>query len=507
MALSSLAPFFSTNSISISPYLSKFSTTTKTRTINLKNSKFRLFTTPKCTTISALSDPYVLQIAETLEDSLPSTSSPSLQKLRDNSSNTLLSTPWPSRKDEPFRFTDTSFLKNSTILPTPPPKNQSLSPKNESLSPKNESLSPKSESLDTLLPTLSIIDGYITDSLTEFTDFPNGVYVGSLLSVDSETILKRVSEYEFRFKGDLFYSLNGVGTPDIVLVYVPEGCKVENPLNLRYVSVEGSEKESKSLPFSNPRVLVLVEKGGEISIVEEYVGGDKDNKCYWTNSVMEVVVGEGGKVNHSYIQNQSFNAAHIKWTWVQQESNSTYEHIEVSTGGKLSRHNIHIQQVGPDTVTELSTFHMCVSDQTQDLHSRLVLDHPRGVSQQIHKCIVAHSSGQAVFDGNVQVNRYAQQTDAGQLTRSLLLEPRATVNVKPNLQIIADDVKCSHGAAISDLEEDQLFYFRARGIDAETARKALIFSFAAEVVDRFPNASIRKKVETHIRELLDPSRL
>ncbi|XP_059275701.1 protein ABCI7, chloroplastic-like [Lycium ferocissimum] len=490
MPLSALSPTFSTNPsvslTSISPYLSKFTTTTKTRRISKKIGVF----TPKFSPISALSDPYVLQIAETLEDSVPSTSSPPLQKLRDNSSNTLLSTPWPSRKDEPFRFTDTSFLKNSTIQPTPPPKKESLSPKNETL--------------DTLLPTLSIIDGYITSSLNQLTDFPNGVYVGSLLSVDSEAILKRVSEYEFSFKGDLFYSLNGVGTPDVVLVYVPEGCKVENPLLLRYISVEGSEKESKSLPFSNPRVLVLVEKGGEISIVEEYVGGDKD-KCYWTNSVMEVVVGEGAKVNHSYIQNQSFNAAHIKWTWVQQESNSTYEHIEVSTGGKLSRHNIHIQQVGPDTVTELSTFHMCVSDQTQDLHSRLVLDHPRGVSQQIHKCIVAHSSGQAVFDGNVQVNRYAQQTDAGQLTRSLLLEPRATVNVKPNLQIIADDVKCSHGAAISDLEEDQLFYFRARGIDAETARKALIFSFAAEVVDRFPNASIRKRVETHIRELLDPS--
>ncbi|KAK4363359.1 hypothetical protein RND71_018600 [Anisodus tanguticus] len=478
MALSALAP------ISISPSLSKFTTTR----INHKAPKGGIFTT-KFTPISALSDPYVLQIAETLEDSLPSTSSTPLQKLRDNSSNTLLSTPWPSKKDEPFRFTDTSFLKNSTIQPTPPPKNESLS-----------------LSIDTLLPTLSIIDGYITKSLSDLTEFPIGVYVGSLLSVDSETILKRVSEYEFSFKGDLFWSLNGVGTPDVVLVYVPEGCKVENPLSLRYVSVEGSDKESKSLPFSNPRVLVLVEKGGEISIVEEYVsGGDKD-KCYWTNSVMEVVVGEGAKVNHSYIQNQSFNAAHIKWTWVEQESNSTYEHIEVSTGGKLSRHNIHIQQVGPDTVTELSTFHMCVSDQTQDLHSRLVLDHPRGVSQQIHKCIVAHSSGQAVFDGNVQVNRYAQQTNAGQLTRSLLLEPRATVNVKPNLQIIADDVKCSHGAAISDLEEDQLFYFRARGIDAETARKALIFSFAAEVVDRFPNASIRKKVETHIRELLDPSR-
>ncbi|TMW87727.1 hypothetical protein EJD97_019552 [Solanum chilense] len=485
MALCALSPTFSTNPSASSTSLSK------TRRIIQKNPKFSVFTTPKFTPISALSDPYVLQIAETLEDSLPSTSSTPLQKLRISSSDTLLSTPWPSRKDEPFRFTDTSFIKNSRIEPIQPPKVPSLSSLDVSV--------------DTLLPTLSIVDGYIMDSLSQLNEFPSGVYVGSLLRVDSEAILKRVSEYEFSSKGDLFWSLNGVGTPDVVLVYVPEGCKVENPLLLRYISVEGSDKESKALPFSNPRVLVLVEKGGEISIVEEYVGGDTD-KCYWTNSVMEVVVGEGAKVSHSYIQNQSFNAAHIKWTWVQQESTSKYEHIEVSTGGKLSRHNIHIQQVGPDTVTELSTFHMCISDQTQDLHSKLVLDHPRGVSQQIHKCIVAHSSGQAVFDGNVQVNRYAQQTDAGQLTRSLLLEPRATVNVKPNLQIIADDVKCSHGAAISDLEEDQLFYFRARGVDAETARKALIFSFAAEVVDRFPNASIRKKVETHIRELLDPSR-
>lgn len=103
------------------------------------------------------------------------------------------------------------------------------------------------------------------------------------------------------------------------------------------------------------------------------------------------------------------------------------------------------------------------------------------------------------------VGRYAQQTDAGQLTRSLILEPRATVNVKPNLQIIADDVKCSHGAAICDLEEDQLFYFQARGIDLQTARKSLIISFGAEVIDRFPSNDLRKKVELHVKKLLDPA--
>lgn len=101
--------------------------------------------------------------------------------------------------------------------------------------------------------------------------------------------------------------------------------------------------------------------------------------------------------------------------------------------------------------------------------------------------------------------RFAQQTDAGQLTRSLLLEPRATVNVKPNLQIIADDVKCSHGAAISDLEESQLFYFLARGISLETARKALLVSFGAEVVERLPHSSVKRQVESQIRELLYPT--
>ncbi|KAK2989327.1 hypothetical protein RJ640_017984 [Escallonia rubra] len=122
-----------------------------------------------------------------------------------------------------------------------------------------------------------------------------------------------------------------------------------------------------------------------------------------------------------------------------------YELVEVSTGGKLSRHNVRVWQIGPDI----------------DLHSRIVLDHPRVVSRQLHKSIVAHSLGEAILDGNVQVNSWQLgilsykpkwqnlSPDAGQLTRSLVLEPRASVNVKPNLQIIAGDVKCSHRAAIS----------------------------------------------------------
>lgn len=354
------------------------------------------------------------------------------------------------------------------------------------------------------MPNLVFVDGFIVNTLTQLGDLPKEVFVGSLSNLRSDSeIVKRVNDFVSSFEGDLFCYLNGVGTQDLVVIYVPEGCKIESPLCLRYYSLEGADSGLKELPISNPRVMVVVEKGGEIGVVEEYVGGDGD-KSYWANSVTEFALGEGAKVTHSYIQSQSLNAAHFKWTSVQQESSSTYELVEVSTGGKLSRHNLHVQQLGARTMTKLSTFHLALNDQTQDLHSKLVLDHPQGFSRQLHKCIVAHSAGQAVFDGNVKVNRYAQQTDAGQLTRSLLLEPRATVNVKPNLQIIADDVKCSHGAAISDLEEDQLFYFRARGVDLDTARKALVFSFGAEVVEQLPYNFLRNKVETQIKELLDP---
>nr|DAD34940.1 TPA_asm: hypothetical protein HUJ06_005580 [Nelumbo nucifera] len=342
---------------------------------------------------AALSDPFVLEIAQTLEDSVstPSPSSlppPPLQKLRDTSSESILSMSWPTRKDEPFRFIDTSFIKQSRIHPIPIP-------------------SPSSDlagiSSDTQFPSLVIVDGHIVPSASQLSGFPDGVYVGSISGISSEAIMEKVLQLVSDFHdGDLFWSLNGIGAPDVTVIFVPAGCQVEKPLHLRFYSREGGEIGSNYMPLSSPRVLVLVEKGGEIGIIEEYSGGDAD-KCYWANSVIQLALEEEAKIHHSYIQAQTASAAHIKWTFVRQESSSNYELVEISAGGKLSRHNLHVQQVGPDTITELSAFHLSVSDQTQDLHSRLVLDHPRGYSRQLHKSIVAHSSGQAVFDGNIKI--------------------------------------------------------------------------------------------------------
>jgi Fe-S cluster assembly protein SufD len=155
--------------------------------------------------------------------------------------------------------------------------------------------------------------------MSKISEFPDGVYVGSLSNLSgkvAERVLELVSGLD---GGDLFWSINGMGAPDLTVVYVPEGVRVENPVHLGYLSLQGSKEGSKDLYISNPRVLVVVEKGGEVDIIEEFSNDDEnENEFYWSNAVLEVVIGEGGKVRHSYIQTQSLLAAHIKWTSVRQ---------------------------------------------------------------------------------------------------------------------------------------------------------------------------------------------
>ncbi|KAJ4806061.1 NON-INTRINSIC ABC protein 6 [Rhynchospora pubera] len=429
---------------------------------------------------------FVLELAEKLEDSL-SLPLPPIQPLRDTSSQSLVSTPWPTRQSEPFRFTDISYL---TKYPVVPAQIQTI---------------PSSFPLNSSLPIqITLINGLLNPSLSRIPSLPAGVFVGSIKDVPQGPISEKISSAiascsEFKEK-DVFWDFNNVGAADVAVIFVPAGVKVLDPVHLMFC-YSGSGKEEE-MSMCNPRVLVVVEEDAEVSVVEEHFGFDGAGR-YWANPVMEIFIGERGKVSHSYVQRQPLNAAHIKWTVARQEASSTYEHVEVSIGGLLSRHNLHIQQLGPETVTELSTFDLVSqSNQIQDLHSRLVLDYPKGYSRQLHKCIVCNSAGRAVFDGNIRVNRFAQNTDAGQQTRSLLLAPKALVTVKPNLQIIADDVKCAHGAAISDLDQNELFYFQARGLDLKTARNALVYYFGADVIRRIPFKPIRETAASEVKKLL-----
>lgn len=223
---------------------------------------------------------------------------------------------------------------------------------------------------------------------------------------------------------------------------------------------------------------------------------------YLTNAVAEFELDDRAQLKHSYVELEDAGAAHMKATLVNQGRESSYTLTETRIGGSLSRHDLSIEQLGEATQSQMRSFLLCGDRQLHDLHSKLRLDHPNGEANQLHKCIVSSASGRGVFDGNVKVNRLAQKTDAQQLSRNLLLVPRAQVNVKPNLQIIADDVKCTHGCTVSDLEEEELFYLRARGISAEVARTMLVYSFGREVVQGLRDDALQGRVEAAVRDTL-----
>lgn len=447
-------------------------------------------------------DLFLLDLASKLEDSLAGDDSEHgpLSRLREEATEATLSSRWPTRKDEAYRFTDLKFLKEADIYPvdaTPDTASFDLSSVKCSVGEGNR---------------LIFVNGVLSKALSKLEGLAEGVIVGSISTLPKEVVdndvIPRLSGAVAKNQGDVFACLNGVGARDLGVIIVPVGVRVSDPLQIIYICTQGvpvqgqGQGEGKGPVFglSNPRVLVIVEKDGELNFVENFVGAT--DAPYWTNSVCNIVIAERGLVCHNFVQEENRNSAHIRQTTISQAESSSYKLVETCFGGRLSRHNLQVQQAGPDTSTEFYSFLLAGRGQLHDLHSKLILNHPRGFSRQIHKCIVTDSSGHAVFDGNVKVNRYAQQTDAGQLSRSLLLAPRATVNVKPNLQIIANDVKCTHGAAISDLEEEQLFYFRARGIDTQTARSSLVFSFAAEVVQKLGSHDLKKRVESLVKSAL-----
>lgn len=210
-------------------------------------------------------------------------------------------------------------------------------------------------------------------------------------------------------------------------------------------------------------------------------------------------MGENAQVSHTRIQQESEAGFHIGKSAIAQARNSRYTCHAISLGGQISRHNLDIFQTGEGTETTLNGLTMIAGEQLADTHSAIALNHPYSKSRQLHKCIV-DDRAHAVFNGKVFVPKPAQLTDAGQLSRNLLLSPKARVDTKPQLEITADNVKCAHGATVSQLEADELFYLQSRGLDADSARTLLINAFATEVIEQIPITSMREKLSQMVRQ-------
>jgi len=268
---------------------------------------------------------------------------------------------------------------------------------------------------------------------------------------------------------------------------------VENPIQLLFVSAP----QAGATLITQPRCLVIAESHSNLTFIQTFVG--IDSQTYFTNTVTEVWLAEGAEVNHTKVQWQGDEAVHINTTAIAQARNSVYKNQSISIGAKISRQNLIVHQMAEQTQTSLTGLAFVDGEQLADTHSVIAHNYPHGSSKQLHKCI-ADGRSHTVFNGKIQVAKLAQQTDSAQLSRNLLLSPKARVDTKPQLEIFADNVKCAHGATVSQLDAEEIFYLQSRAIDAESAANLLTYAFATEAINQISIVSVQRSLSNFVLE-------
>ena len=384
----------------------------------------------------------------------------------------------PTKRDEEWRFTDLSSMRQVAF--------QASAPQVELPVSVASLIIPEAAN-----SRLVFVNGVYAPQLSAVGGLPDGVMVSNLAGLPI-THRSRVRDYLAQAMGsqEVFTALNTAGITDAAVVWVPKNLVVEAPIHLLFISAPGEMPT-----ISQPRCLVVAESGSAVTLIEEFTTAQDSQRTgegvYFTNAVTEIWLEENAQVNHTRVERDSSEAFHIGKSAIAQARDSRYTCNAIVLGAKLSRHNLEIFQKGEQTETTLNGMTMIAEQQVADTHSAIALNYPHGITRQLHKCIVADRA-HAVFNGKVFVPKSAQLTDAGQLNRNLLLSPKARVDTKPQLEIIADNVKCSHGATVSQLEDDEVFYLRSRGLDETDARNLLIKAFAAEIINKLPIASLRE---------------
>ena len=334
-----------------------------------------------------------------------------------------------------------------------------------------------------------IENGVLNPLLSDFSKLPEGLTIGTLSSLSGEPW---VTEHLFRHAETVqepFVALNTLLSIDPLVLMVAPKTKIETPVQLAIVAVPGADARMIS-----PRILLVAGDHSECTIMESYHTHGNGVPTF-TNVVSEVVIGEGARVHYTKVQQENKEAFQINYHKVNHASNS-YAHLTTLTlGGALVRNNLNIRLDGQNIDSYLNGLY--VLDGTQVVDNHTLVDHamPHCHSNELYKGII-DDKAQGVFNGKIWVRPDAQKTNAYQSNKNLLLSNEASMNAKPQLEIYADDVKCSHGATTGQLDEEALFYLRARGIGEGVARALLNHAFAADVIEQIENETIRQQLLT-----------
>jgi Fe-S cluster assembly protein SufD len=334
-----------------------------------------------------------------------------------------------------------------------------------------------------------LVNGRFAPELARLEGLPDGVVVCGLAeAVASRPALVEPHLGQLAFADDRpFVALNTALWRDGVLVWVPRGVIVERPLNLVLAARPGSEP----MAFF-PRLLVVAEESSQLTVFEQHVSLGEG--VHFTCPVLEIRVGPNATVDHYKLQRESVSAFHMSALHVEQARDSTFSSHCLSWGGGLVRNDVHAILAGPGSHSTLNGLYMVEGRQLVDNHMRIEHAAPHCASRELYKGILEGHS-RAVFTGRIYVHPGAQKTDGVQTNRNLLLSKDALCNSQPQLEIFADDVKCTHGSTVGELDETAVFYLRSRGIGEEAARSLLTYAFASDIVQRIRVAPVRRDLE------------
>lgn len=396
---------------------------------------------------------------------------------------------FPTTRDEDWHFTSVTPIAERTFKAVKP------APTTLALSDLDGVL------VDPSWHRLTFVNGRFEPALSQFSGLPAEVQVTTL----SEALREEPAWVEQHlgtlaaFDRAAFTALNTAFVQDGVVIRVPKGEVVEAPIHVLHV-VDG-QAQGAAL---HPRLLVVAEPLAQVVLVESFVGLAKGP--YLVNGVAEVFVGNGARVDHYKVQREGTEAFHVGTAQVTQGRDSIYHSFSYAAGGALSRTNIYTKLAGEGSEARLNGLYVLDGAQHAD-HQTFVEHLAEACASRELYCGILDGASHGVFNGKVFVDPVAQRTDGKQTNKALLLSPQARVDTKPQLEIFADDVKCTHGATVGRIDEMALFYLKSRGIGAENARALLTYAFAAEALETIEIDALRLALEESVFERFTHTRL
>jgi Fe-S cluster assembly protein SufD len=333
---------------------------------------------------------------------------------------------------------------------------------------------------------LTLVDGRVIPELSELQGLPTGVTVGSLRQAvleQPERVEPHLGRYA-RLEAESFTALNTAYLEDGAYIHVPAGVSLDRPIHLLVLS-----SGDQTPRMTHPRTLIVAEAGSNATLIEQHAG--PDGPVYFSNAVTEAALDRDARFEHVFLQRESAQAFNVSTLQAHQGPGSDLRSHSLLLGGRLVRNNVNPVLDGENAHSLLNGLYLPDGQRLIDNHMRVHHRQPDCQSRQFYTGVL-REKGRGVFVGRIVVDRPAQRTDAVQNSRCLLLGEEAHAHNRPQLEIFADDVKCTHGATVGEIDEESLFYLRSRGIDERTARGMMIFAFASEALQRIEPTALRQ---------------